>query len=176
LAKIFYDAVLRDKDIEEIWLLFKDAFLRAQELSVPLNKKVCRGGRKPAWLSKNLLGKLRAKKGTYRLWKQGCVTWEEYRDAVQTCRHGIRKAKCSGIARSQLEPVHEHVSAWSGGNLDPPFLSLSPSQHCFREHLYSQTLHRSPPTFWCQSLKKAAFLRSSFFNKLLLGGNLFLFL
>ena len=27
------------------------------------------------------------------LWKQGRVTWEEYRDAVRTCRHRIRKAK-----------------------------------------------------------------------------------
>ena len=36
---------------------------------------------------------LRAKKGAYKLWKQARVTWEEYRDAVQTCRRGIRKAK-----------------------------------------------------------------------------------
>ena len=55
LAKISWDAVLKDKDVEESWLLFKDAFLRAQELSVPLNKKAGRGGRKLAWLSKDLL-------------------------------------------------------------------------------------------------------------------------
>ena len=48
LAKIPWNAVLKDKDVEESWLLFKDAFLRAQELSVPLNKKVGRGGRKLA--------------------------------------------------------------------------------------------------------------------------------
>ena len=33
------------------------------------------------------------KKGAYKLWKQGRVTWEEYRDAVRTCRRRIRKAK-----------------------------------------------------------------------------------
>jgi len=33
------------------------------------------------------------KKGAYRLRKQGRVTWEEYRDAVRTCRQRIRKAK-----------------------------------------------------------------------------------
>jgi len=33
------------------------------------------------------------KKELYRLWKQGCVTWGEYRDAVWTCREGIRKTK-----------------------------------------------------------------------------------
>ena len=64
---------------------FKDAFLKAEELSIPQNKKSGRGGRKPAWLGNNLLGMLRAKKGAYKLWKQGRVTWEEYRDAVWTC-------------------------------------------------------------------------------------------
>jgi len=72
-------------------LLFKDAFLRAQEISIPRSKKAGRGGRKPAWLSEDLLGILRAKKGAHKLWKQGRVTWEEYRDAIQTCRCGIRK-------------------------------------------------------------------------------------
>ena len=93
LAKIPWDAVLKDKDVEESWLLFKDALLKAQEVSIPLNKKVGRRDRKPAWLGKDLLGTLRAKKGAYKLWKQGRVTWEEYRDAVQTCRCRIRKAK-----------------------------------------------------------------------------------
>jgi len=64
-----------------------------QEVSIPLNKKVGRRDRKPAWLGKDLLGTLRVKKGAYKLWKQGRVTWEEYRDAVRTCRHRIRKAK-----------------------------------------------------------------------------------
>ena len=41
-----WEADLRDKGLEESWLLFKDAFLRAQELSVPQNKKAGRGGRK----------------------------------------------------------------------------------------------------------------------------------
>ena len=59
----------------------------------PLNKKVGRRDRKPAWLGKDLLGTLRAKKGVYKLWKQGHVTWEEYRDAVRTCRRRIRKAQ-----------------------------------------------------------------------------------
>ena len=73
LAEIPWDAVFKNKNVES-WLLFKDAFLRAQELSVPLNKKVGSGSRKLAWLSKDLLGMLRVKKGAYKLWKQGCVT------------------------------------------------------------------------------------------------------
>jgi len=41
----------------------------------------------------DLLVKLREKKGIYMRWKQGGVTWEEYRDAVQICRDRIGKAK-----------------------------------------------------------------------------------
>ena len=42
LAKIPWDAVLKDEDVEESWLLFKDALLKAQEVSIPLNRKVGR--------------------------------------------------------------------------------------------------------------------------------------
>jgi len=45
------------------------------------------------WLGKDMLVRLRKKKGLNQLWKQAHVTWEEYRDAAQTCREGIRKAK-----------------------------------------------------------------------------------
>ena len=34
LAEISWDSVLRDKDVEESWPLFKGAFLKAQELSM----------------------------------------------------------------------------------------------------------------------------------------------
>ena len=37
--------------------------------------------------------KLRPKKEMHRQWKQGHMAWEEYRNAVQMCRDGIRKAK-----------------------------------------------------------------------------------
>ena len=29
----------------------------------------------------------------HKQWKQGQVTWEEYRDAARLCRDGVRKAK-----------------------------------------------------------------------------------
>ena len=45
LAQISWDAVLRDKDVEQRRLVFKDALLRVQELSDPLSKKAGRGGR-----------------------------------------------------------------------------------------------------------------------------------
>ena len=39
----------------------------------------------------------------YKLWKREHVTWEEYRDAIWTCRCGIRKAK----ARAELNLVRD---------------------------------------------------------------------
>jgi len=84
---------LAEKGEEENWQLFKDAFLRPQELYVPWYKKTRRGSRKLAELIKDPLVKLREKKDIYRQWKQGHAAWEEYRDAVWTRRDGIRKAK-----------------------------------------------------------------------------------
>ncbi|KAK4828960.1 hypothetical protein QYF61_001581 [Mycteria americana] len=40
-----------------------------------------------------MLVELKCKKEMHRQWKQGYTSWGEYRDAVQVCRDGIRKAK-----------------------------------------------------------------------------------
>jgi len=44
-------------------------------------------------VNKELLTEVRHKKGVYKSWKRGQVTQEEYRDNVQLCRDGVRKAK-----------------------------------------------------------------------------------
>ena len=87
------DTILRDNRTEQSWQHFKDAFLRAQELSIPQHKKSSRKGSKSAWLSKDLLVRLSEKKGIYRQWKQACVSREEYKDAIQIHRDEVRKAK-----------------------------------------------------------------------------------
>ncbi|KFQ85226.1 hypothetical protein N337_10020, partial [Phoenicopterus ruber ruber] len=84
---------LRDKGAEQSWQIFKEAFHRAQELSIPGCKKSGKEGKRPAWLSRDLLVKLKGKKEMHRQWKQGQVSWEEYRDAAWLCRYGVRKAK-----------------------------------------------------------------------------------
>ena len=48
LKKIPCEEFLRDKGVEQSWLLFKDALLGVQELYIPQNKKTGRGGRKLA--------------------------------------------------------------------------------------------------------------------------------
>lgn len=88
------EAILKDKGMEQRWQLFKDIFLRAQELSIPQCKKSSRGGTKQAWLNKDLLVKLKDKtRRKYTDSRNGHLAWGDYRDGIQICRDGIRKAK-----------------------------------------------------------------------------------
>ncbi|KAK4810454.1 LOW QUALITY PROTEIN: hypothetical protein QYF61_004234 [Mycteria americana] len=84
---------LRDKGANECWEIFKDIFLRAQEISIPMCKKSGRGGQRPAWLSQDLLAKLKHKNKMHRQLRQGYTSWGDYRDMARECREGIRKAK-----------------------------------------------------------------------------------
>ena len=45
-------------------------------------RKSGKNARRPAWMNKELLDKLKHKKEAYRGWKQGQVAWEEYREIV----------------------------------------------------------------------------------------------
>ncbi|KFV09259.1 hypothetical protein N339_03103, partial [Pterocles gutturalis] len=93
LDGIPWETVLKGIGAEQSWQLFKDTLLRAQELSIPQQKKLSKGGGQPAWPSKDLQLKLKKKREMYRKWKQGCVAWEEYRGVVGMCRDRIRKHK-----------------------------------------------------------------------------------
>ena len=84
---------MRDKRAEQSWHIFKDAFQRAQDLSIPMCKKSGKEGKRPARLSKDLLVKLKGKKEMHRQWKQGQGSWDEYRDFGWLCRDGVKKAK-----------------------------------------------------------------------------------
>jgi len=42
-----------------------------------MSKKSSKGGRRPAWMSKELLVKLKWKRKVYGMWKEGQATWEE---------------------------------------------------------------------------------------------------
>ncbi|GAB0209193.1 hypothetical protein GRJ2_003385000 [Grus japonensis] len=91
--RTLWETALRDKGAEQSWQIFKDAFYRAQELLIPRCKKSGKEGKRLAWMSQDLLVKLKGKKEMHRQWKRGQVSWEEYRDAARLCRDGVRKAK-----------------------------------------------------------------------------------
>lgn len=63
LDETHWETLLRDKGTDQSWQYFKDACLRAQELSILQNKQSGRQGRKPAWLCKDLLVRLKEKCG-----------------------------------------------------------------------------------------------------------------
>ena len=84
---------LEDNGVQEIWLLFRHHFLHTQDQCVTMSKKSCKGDRRPAWMSKELLVKFKWKEKVYRMWKEEQVTWEEYENVVRECRDAMRKAK-----------------------------------------------------------------------------------
>ena len=50
-------------------------------------------GKRLAWLTRDILLEIRRKKKVYGQWKQGQVTWENYRDAVRHSREEIHAPK-----------------------------------------------------------------------------------
>jgi len=46
-----------------------------------------------AWLSQDLLVKLKVKRELHRQWKQRQISWEEYRDAAHLYRNEVKRAK-----------------------------------------------------------------------------------
>ncbi|GAB0190148.1 mitochondrial enolase superfamily member 1 [Grus japonensis] len=71
----------------------KHHLLRAQERCIPTKRKSGKNTKRPAWMNKELLGKVKQKKEACRGWKQGQAAWEEYRETVRTARDQVRKAK-----------------------------------------------------------------------------------
>jgi len=84
---------LEGRGVQECWSQFKRHFLHTQERCIPLRKKSNKGGRRPAWLNKELLAEIRWKRKVHGMWKERQATWEEYRNVVRSCRDAMRKAK-----------------------------------------------------------------------------------
>ncbi|GAB0180066.1 mitochondrial enolase superfamily member 1 [Grus japonensis] len=93
LGRIPWVRALEDRGVQENWSILKHHFLQAQDQCIPKSKKSSKGVRRPAWMSKELLEKLKGKKEVYRMWKKGLAAWEEYRNVVRVCRDATRKAK-----------------------------------------------------------------------------------
>jgi len=59
LGGIPWVRALEGRGVQESWSLFKHHFLHAQEQCIPLRKKSSKGGRRPAWMSKELPSEFR---------------------------------------------------------------------------------------------------------------------
>jgi len=93
LGRVPWDKPLEGGGAQESWSVFKDHLLQAQERCIPTKRKSGRNARRPTWMNKELLAKLKQKKEAYRGWKQGQVAREEYREIVRVAREQVRKAK-----------------------------------------------------------------------------------
>ncbi|PKU49359.1 glycerol kinase [Limosa lapponica baueri] len=74
LGEIPWAPVLESRGAQESWLILKYRFVQAQNWCIPKSKKPGKGSRRPAWLSRELLQKLKWKKEVYSTWKKGLTT------------------------------------------------------------------------------------------------------
>ncbi|GAB0182454.1 mitochondrial enolase superfamily member 1 [Grus japonensis] len=93
LGRIPWDKALEGRGAQDSWLVFKGHLPQAQEQCIPTKRKSSKNTKRPPWMNKELLGKVKQKKEAYRGWKQGQVAWEEYRETVRAAREQVRKAK-----------------------------------------------------------------------------------
>ncbi|GAB0205664.1 mitochondrial enolase superfamily member 1 [Grus japonensis] len=93
LGRIPWDKALEGRGAQDSWLIFKGHLLQAQERCIPTKSKSSKNTKRPLWMNKELLGKVKHKKEAYRGWKQGQVAWEDYRETVRAARDQVRKAK-----------------------------------------------------------------------------------
>ncbi|GAB0209349.1 hypothetical protein GRJ2_003400600 [Grus japonensis] len=93
LGRVPWDKAPEGRGAQASWLVFKDHLLQGQEGCIPTKRKSGKNTKRPAWMNKELLGKVKHKKEAYRGWKQGQVAWEEYRETLQAARDQVRKAK-----------------------------------------------------------------------------------
>ncbi|GAB0204391.1 hypothetical protein GRJ2_002904700 [Grus japonensis] len=82
LGRIPWDKALEGRGAQDSWLIFKHHLLQAQERCIPTKRESSKNTKRPPWVNKELLGKVKQKKEAYRGWKQGQVAWEEYRETV----------------------------------------------------------------------------------------------
>ncbi|XP_065440587.1 mitoferrin-1 isoform X1 [Chrysemys picta bellii] len=93
IGKVPWESRLRGKTTEESWQFFKGKLLRAQKQAIPLVRKDRKCCKRPPWLNHEILHDLKNKKESYKKWKLGQITKDEYRQTTQECRGKIRKAK-----------------------------------------------------------------------------------
>ncbi|KFO08151.1 hypothetical protein N312_12568, partial [Balearica regulorum gibbericeps] len=102
LGRVPWDKALEGRGAQDSWVIFKGNLLQAQEQGIPTKRKSSKNTKRPPWMNKELLGKVKQKKEPFRGWKQGQVAWEEHRETVQAARDQVRKAKALtevGLAR-----------------------------------------------------------------------------
>ncbi|GAB0205000.1 hypothetical protein GRJ2_002965600 [Grus japonensis] len=158
LGRIPWDKALEGRGAQDSWLVFKGHLLQAQEQCIPTKRKSGKNTKRPPWMNKELLSKVKHNMEAYRGWKQGQVAWEEYRETVRAARDQVRKAKALielNLARFTSRDTKGNKKSfyWYGSderkmreNVDP----LRKGEIC-RRLRYSMTFFASVFTGKCSS-------------------------
>jgi len=75
-GRIPRETTLEGKGAQQNWLIIKDNFLRAQEWSIVVCRKLSRHGQRPVWVNVEFQTESKRKKESHKRWKQGQVIWE----------------------------------------------------------------------------------------------------
>ncbi|GAB0177064.1 voltage-dependent L-type calcium channel subunit alpha-1C [Grus japonensis] len=67
LGRIPWDKALEGRGAQDSWLIFKHHLLQAQERCIPTKRKSNKNTKRPLWMNKELLGKVKQKKEAYRV-------------------------------------------------------------------------------------------------------------
>ena len=84
--KTSWKTVLMGKGGEQSWQIFKEGFLRMQELFIPRWSQSGKEDKRPTWLNHHLMAKLKSKKKIHRQWKQRQVLCEKYKAMYGWCQ------------------------------------------------------------------------------------------
>ncbi|GAB0205822.1 mitochondrial enolase superfamily member 1 [Grus japonensis] len=71
LGRVPWDKALKGRGAQDSWLVFKGHLLQAQQRCIPTERKSGKNTKRPLWVNKELLDKVKQKKEAYRGWKQG---------------------------------------------------------------------------------------------------------
>lgn len=93
VERVAWEAVLKDRGVQEGWTFFKTEIFKVQEQAVSMCWKMSQQGRKPAWLNRELWKEFRRKKKRQSL--QSFWPLEERADHAREL-HGCHEVKQRG--------------------------------------------------------------------------------
>ncbi|GAB0176996.1 hypothetical protein GRJ2_000164800 [Grus japonensis] len=67
LGRIPWDKVLEGREAQDSWLIFKGHLLQAQERCIPTKRKSGKNTKRPPWMNKDVLGKVKQKGSLQRV-------------------------------------------------------------------------------------------------------------